>query len=200
MEQIGLFGGSFDPPHTGHKKLADAAVKACSLDRMFIIPAACSPFKDRVHVGDEDRVAMCRLSFPDEVYTVSDHEIQNGGKSYTVHTVRHFRETYPEAGLWLLIGEDQLLSFAEWFAYREILSMAGLIAAVRTDASRAGVLEAYADANLRAYGSVRILKYEPICLSSTAIRQKRQKGEPIAGDVSPETEQYILEKDLYRGL
>ena len=200
VQRIGIFGGSFDPPHLGHVKLARAAVRGCRLDRLTIVPAARSPFKKGVFCSDRDRMEMCRLSFRGRGYAVSDFEVARGGVSYTVDTVAHFKERYPAAELWLLVGEDQLLSFDQWRAWRDLLSMAGLCAAVRTEGGNREALEAFAEERLRPYGGVLIMDFEPLPMSSTEIRQRIQKGEPIDGFVSPAVKQYILEKDLYRGL
>ncbi len=200
LGRIGLFGGSFDPPHLGHLKLANAATEACALHRMFILPAACSPFKANVFASDADRLVMCRQTFAGPGFTVSDFELKKGGKSYTVDTVAHFRALYPEAEIWLLMGEDQLLSFHRWYRWQEILKNASLCAAVRNGDGRRETLERYADETLRAYGSVRVMEFEPFPLSSTEIRQKVQKKASVAGLVSPQTEKYILEKSLYCGL
>ena len=198
--RLGLFGGSFDPVHTGHIRLAAAAKEACALDRIVILPAACSPFKTGTFSSDEDRLAMCRLSFPGDGYEISPYEIEKGGVSYTVETVSHFRAAYPRAALTLILGEDQLLSFHKWYRFRDILANASLCAAVRTGDGSRRALEDYADAYLRPYGGVRVMAFEPFPVSSTDIREKVRRGDPIDGLVSPETEQYILEKGLYFGL
>ena len=198
--KLGLFGGSFDPPHLGHLRLANAAVAACGLQKMVILPAACSPFKRSVFASDADRLAMCRRTFSAPCFEISDFELDRGGKSYTVDTVAHFRRLYPAAALTLLMGEDQLLSFDRWYRWQEILQMTSLCAAVRTGDGRRETLESFADAHLRQYGAVTVLEFEPFPLSSTEIRQKVQKSDPVSGLVSPETEKYILEKGLYCGL
>lgn len=199
-ERLGLFGGSFDPVHTGHIRLAAAAKAACALDRIVILPAACSPFKQGTFSSDADRLAMCRLSFPGAEYEISSYETERGGVSYTVDTVKHFRSLYPEASLFLILGEDQLLSFHKWYRYRTILKNAALCAAVRTGSENRAALETYAETHLRRYGSVTVMEFEPFPVSSTEIREKVRSGERITGMVSPETEQYILEKGLYRDL
>ena len=196
-ERLGLFGGSFDPVHTGHIRLAAAAKEACTLDRVVILPAACSPFKQGTFSSDEDRLAMCRLSFPGDEYEISPYEIKKGGVSYTVETVAHFRAAFPSAALVLILGEDQLLSFHKWYRFREILANASLCAAVRTGSANRAALETYAEEYLRPWGGVTVMEFEPFPVSSTEIREKVRLGESVAGMVSPETEQYILEKGLY---
>ncbi len=197
--KLGLFGGSFDPPHLGHVKLVTAAAARCGLDRAVIIPAACSPFKTNTRCGDADRMEMCRLSFP-PMCEISDYEIARGGVSYTIETVLHFRARNPGAELFLIVGEDQLLLFPKWYRWKEILHNAGLIAAVRSSSENRALLERFADQNLRAWGSVTVLAFEPIPISSTALRRALDENGSIEGMLSPETAEYIKEKGLYRDL
>ena len=196
---VGLFGGSFDPVHTGHVKLVRAAQRALALDRTVILPAACSPFKDGSFSTDEDRMALCRLSFP-KTCEISSYEIDKGGKSYTVETVRHFHALYPQDRLFLLIGADQLLIFNKWYRFGEILSMATLCAAARTDSGERAALEAFADESLRPFGEVRVMEFSPFAVSSTEIRRRIAEGRTIRGLVTPAAEKYILEKGLYRDI
>ena len=196
---IGLFGGSFDPPHMGHVKLACAAIRHNGLDRTYILPAACSPFKEGAVSSDEDRLTLCALSFPASC-SVSDYEIAKGGKSYTVETVRHFRDLYPTDRLFWIVGEDQLLIFNTWFRFEEILQTATLCAAVRKGSTKLETLETYADKHLRAFGEVRIMEFEPFEISASEIRRRVSAGEDIHGLVAPTAEEYILEKGLYRAI
>ena len=197
--KIGLFGGSFDPPHLGHVKLVTAAAARCELDRAVIIPAACSPFKQNVYCGDADRMEMCRLSFP-SICEISDYEISRGGVSYTVETVRHFRRLYPGTELFLIVGEDQLLLFPKWYRWKEILRNAGLIAAVRSSGKNRALLERFADERLREWGAVTVLEFTPIPISSTMLRRALAENAPTEGMLTPETADYIKEKGLYRGV
>ena len=95
-----IFGGSFNPVHNGHVNLVRETAKKNALDRVFVIPTYVSPFKKNsdVFVADgKDRIEMCRLAFSELLYvTVSDYEIKKGGVSYSVDTVTHFRESFPE--------------------------------------------------------------------------------------------------------
>ena len=118
---ICIFGGSFDPVHKGHKKLALFIAEMLRLEKMLIIPAGLSPFKSSTGADEAQRLEMCRLAFPEDIFGVSDIEIKRGGKSYTVDTVTAVRELYPEEKIYLLIGSDQLLSFDRWYRYRDIL-------------------------------------------------------------------------------
>ena len=195
--RIGIFGGSFDPPHLGHVKLVEAAAAHCALDRVLIVPAARSPFKTRSYSTDEDRMELCRRTFP-AVCGISDFEIRRGGVSYTIDTVLHFRELYPEAALYLIVGEDQLLLFHKWFRWQDILRNAGLIAAVRSDPANRAVLERAAEEKLRSAGEVNVLEFTPLPVSSTELRRRIAAGESVRGLLAPSARSYIKERGLYR--
>ena len=111
--KIAIFGGSFDPPHIEHVRLAQSAVKSLKLDTLFIMPAHTPPHKKgKALSSDEDRLAMCRLAFKKcPKAEVSDYEISRGGTSYTYLTCRYFKEAYPDAELFFLVGTDMLRDF-----------------------------------------------------------------------------------------
>lgn len=129
MQRIGLFGGSFNPIHNGHLHLAKAAKEGLGLDKVVLIPANVSPFKQDAPgmASGADRLAMCRLAAETLSFCEVDScELERSGVSYTVDTVRLFRERYPEAELVLLVGSDMFLSFTRWHCWQEILEMAAL--------------------------------------------------------------------------
>ena len=105
--RLGIFGGSFDPPHTGHLVVAQDAMDALSLDRMLIVPAAHQPLKHDQFASAEHRLAMVQRCFTDIAgMTVDPIEMQRGGLSFMVDTVASVRQRYPSVDLHLLIGDD----------------------------------------------------------------------------------------------
>ena len=108
--KIGLFGGSFDPIHLGHLLVAQAAVEELDLARLFFIPAAQSPFKPENHAAPAAvRLRMLRLALAGKTNCeVDDQEIQRGGVSYTVDTLRDYARRFPGAELFYLIGADNV--------------------------------------------------------------------------------------------
>ena len=128
--RIGIFGGTFNPPHSGHVHLARTLAKALQLNRVLIIPANLPPHKQaQMLASGADRMQMCRLAFPDTLFEVSDIELSRGGKSYTCDTLAALREKYADASLYLFMGTDMLLTFHQWRAPREILRMCRLCVA-----------------------------------------------------------------------
>lgn len=123
--KIGLMGGSFDPVHFGHLVAAQDAVEQHGLDRVIFVPAAQAPLRDQdvTHDG-QHRLAMLRAATDwDHRFEVSDHEVQRGGISYTVDSVRHFRALYPEAQLFWIIGGDQVPNLPRWHRIEELATM-----------------------------------------------------------------------------
>ena len=114
--RIGLYGGSFDPVHLGHLLVAQAAREEVGLDRVFFIPAAQSPFKpDRTLSPDRIRLQMLRFSLAGLTYCeVDPQELERGGVSYTIETVRDYARRFPGAELFYLIGGDHVSQLPKW--------------------------------------------------------------------------------------
>ena len=134
MEKIGIFGGSFDPPHIGHIQSAQQAAKALDLDRLLMIPAAAPPHKSGCFVSGEHRLAMLRIACGDDpILQPSDMELRRSGPSYTYETVEAVRDAYPDAEVFLLMGSDMFLSFLNWKHPERILAQAKLAVFCRGD-------------------------------------------------------------------
>ena len=117
MERIGIYGGSFNPPHIGHLEAARCAVRTLKLDKLLLIPAGQAPHKVMPEgtPGPEHRLEMLRIAARGmEKAEVCDLEMRREGPSYTWETVEQLRELYPNAELVLLMGTDMFLSFLSW--------------------------------------------------------------------------------------
>lgn len=129
MERIGIYGGSFNPPHIGHMEAARRAISELKLDQLLLIPAGQAPHKQTPEgtPDPEHRLEMLRIATGDmEKVRVSDLEIRREGLSYTYETVEQLREMYPDAELVLLMGTDMFLSFMNWNQPERILKNASL--------------------------------------------------------------------------
>lgn len=209
--RIGVLGGSFDPPHVGHVVLAQDAINELQLDRLFVIPTSTQPLKGRHRSSAADRVAMARLAFRglDRV-EVDTLEVDRGGISYTVDTLRALRLRYPAATLLLLLGADAVRALGEWREPAAVVDLAELVVLQRgsdvhapgSTPSAAGEGDGGAgiEHTIAGVGVVRArrLSGRRIDVSSTEIRARINAGHSITGFVTDGVAQYIIESGLYR--
>ena len=135
--RIAVFGGAFDPPHVAHVALVRAALQALELDELRVIPTGQAWHKTRPLSAAAHRLAMARLAFaglPQVV--VDDRETRRPGPSYTVDTLRELQHEWPDAELFLLLGEDQALALPSWHAWQEIVQTAIICVADRGDGAQ----------------------------------------------------------------
>lgn len=194
-----VFGGSFDPVHNGHVNLVKQIYDSVPLDEIIIMPARVSPFKqDTVPTSESQRLEMCRLAFEELPFvTVSDYEISRPEVSYTVNTIKHLKEVYPDDELFFIMGSDMLLSFEKWYKFEEILSMCTVIAASRESGeSDMESLKKQAE-SLGQYGRVMVVSTGVYVMSSTEIREKIKNSSDISCYVPENVVKYILDNRLY---
>ena len=197
MERIGIFGGSFDPPHIGHIQSAQQAAKALGLDRLLMIPAAAPPHKSGCFVSGEHRLAMLRIACGDDpVLQPSDMELRRSGPSYTFETVEAVRDAYPDAEVFLLMGSDMFLSFLNWKNPERILAQAKLAVFCRGDKGEKEKI-AQQKALLEQQGhTVFCVENDVVQISSTQMR--RLLAFHCADEFLPAgVGDYIREHDLY---
>ena len=172
MERIGIFGGSFDPPHIGHIQSVKQAAQVLKLDRVLLIPAGMPPHKTGCFVSGEQRLNMVRLAVAGEpAIQVSDLEIARGGTSYTYETVETVRGLYPNAEIFLLMGSDMFLSFHSWKHPEKILANASLGVFYRGDKGERPNVEAK-KAEMEAEGHrIELIQNDVVEISSTQLRR-----------------------------
>jgi nicotinate-nucleotide adenylyltransferase len=194
MRRVGLFGGTFDPPHLGHLALAEWAREQLDLERVVFMPAGAPPHKRGRDLSPvEARVAMTRLAVKGQpAFTVSTLETRRRGPSFTVDTLRALKARHPRAKLYLVIGADSLDDFANWHAPREILALATLAVASRPGSGRVR------RPAIGRRGAVVWLDNPGIALSSSAIRARAASGRSIRYLVPDVVERYIMRRRLYR--
>jgi nicotinate-nucleotide adenylyltransferase len=192
--RIGIFGGTFDPPHIGHINAAEKARELLSLDRVIVVPAYVSPFKTERNVSyAEHRLKMAELAFDKPFTDISDYEIKKGGVSYTFETITHFRDIYPKTAFTLILGTDAFLGFEKWYKYREIAELASIAAVARTAEDTEKIA-----AKTRIIGrltAVTAVKVTPIPVSSTQIREN--PGE-YRNFLTENVYEYIEKNGLYK--
>lgn len=197
--RIGIFGGTFNPPHKGHKRMALEMMKEASLDKMLIIPTFTPPHKTAPDLASgKDRLKMCELLFSEDCFTVTDIELQRKGKSYTVDTVGELKKLYPDDELFLIIGSDMLLTFHEWRKPEEILTMVTLCVATRENGISPEALSAYAKETLKlSDGDYILSRMSPMECSSTDVREMVKNKENLSSVLTDEVVAHIEKFDLY---
>ncbi len=197
--KIGIFGGSFDPVHSEHIRLAERAISELNLDRLLVMPAFAPPHKPyKVLAPDADRLQMCRLAFASvEKAEVCDFEIRQKGTSYTYLTCRHFKEKYPSAQLFWLVGTDMLRDFPTWKNPESILNDVTLAVCARNE--NADWLERERAAFYEKFKKdFAVISYNGADVSSTQIRVLAGAGEDISRLVGESVAGYINENGLYK--
>lgn len=200
--RVGIFGGTFNPPHLGHLHIAKQFASHYTLDELLIIPTYTPPHKDAPSLATgEDRLELCRRTFTDPFFTVSAVEIERGGKSYTVDTLHTLHAQYPAGTeFYFLVGDDMLLFLEHWYHSHEILSLCTVVSSVRSNTVSLATLETYAKTHYpEEYekGAFRFMPMEALPLSSTEVREKLQRGEATDKLLTPEALAYIQQKGLY---
>lgn len=199
--QLGIFGGSFDPVHRGHLLLADCCWRQARLDRVLLIPAAHQPHKSRApEAGDADRMAMLRLAIAGRPeFEASSLELDRGGASYTVETLRALRQSVPDAELFFLLGADALADLPRWREPQQICELATPVAVRRAGSGEpdydalAGIVSA---ARL---GEIRAAQVDmpATAVSSSEVRRRIAAGDPWETLTAPAVAEYIIAHRLY---
>lgn len=195
---IGVLGGTFNPPHTGHLSLALAAADEAGLTRVLLTPALVAPHKlSAADPGAEHRLRMCLLlAEEDPRLEVCPLELERPGPSYTVDTLRSIQASEPSAELTLIVGADMARTLPTWREPREIVRLASLVVADREGIEHEAVSGALAELG-RAAG-VRFLEMAPIEVSSSQVRARVAAGEPAEELLTARVARYVAEHRLYR--
>jgi nicotinate-nucleotide adenylyltransferase len=202
---VGVFGGTFDPIHYGHLRPAAEARAALALDRLLVMPAARSPFREAPIACDAHRWRMTELGcaeFPGLI--PDDRELRRGGLSYAIETLESLRAEYPAAALVLIVGTDAAAGLERWHRWPHHLELAHIVQLSRPgcEAPVPGWARerVCADAaGLRAERAGRFLPFtvSPQRISSTDIRARLAKKESITGLVPEAVRVYIETNHLY---
>ena len=218
---IGLFGGTFNPIHLGHLRVAEEVAERFSLEKTYLIPAALPPHKPLHDIAAaEDRLAMIKLAagrLPG--FEISDLELNRPGPSYTIDTLKHFISRADKADrIFLIMGMDAFLEIDTWKSYLEILSLAPLIVMTRpsadldqeqpqwekaTDFIRRKISDRYLCTHMRAdhatedYQTIHFTTVSLLDISGTLIRQLIRRRQSIRFLVPAAVEAYIRQRGLY---
>jgi nicotinate-nucleotide adenylyltransferase len=190
---IGILGGTFNPPHVGHLIVAERVREELKLDKILFIPSAISPHKQHIQLIDPTyRMEMVQLAvLGQQFFEASDIEIARGGVSYTVDTLGQLKRMYPGDTLFLLIGMDNLAEFDTWKSPEKIVELANVVVMTRPGFEPNGVLGEYGK-------KVTLCQVPEIEISSSDIRARVKQGKSIRFLVPKPVESYIYFRKLYR--
>ena len=192
--RIGLFGGTFDPPHRGHIAVAADVADALDLDQVLWIPAGQPPHKSSVSAAP----LALRLEMTSAVvkadlrFEVSKIEAERGGISYTLDTVRALRKSYPGTILFLIIGTDQFRDFATWQNPEKILELTELVVMDRGGQRGQDYVPEVEDT-----GKVHFVSVGQVDISSTDVRLAAHNGEDLSTLVPVKIAEVIVREGLY---
>lgn len=205
MTKVGIMGGTFNPIHLGHIRLAKAAYAQFFLDKVLFIPSGEPPHKKGQPVADGvHRMKMVELAVKDYAYfETSDIEIQREGYSYTSETLRELHKRNPHEEYYFILGADSLFQMEKWKRAEEIFDQCVVLAANRDDIPREEFLEKIRYLREKFHGDIRTLDTPMMNISSTQIREALSDNVLDGGDdVNPRfldknVVNYILEHKLY---
>jgi len=190
MKRIGLLGGSFDPVHLGHLLVAQAALEELGLDRLFFIPAAQSPFKpDTKPIPANERLRLLRLALAGKTSCeIDEQELNRGGVSYTIDTVRDYSRRFPAVELFYLIGADNVSQLPKWREAGELARLAEFVAIPRPGQAVTPFPTPFRGRTLVGF---------PLGVSSSQIRARVKAGSPIDHLVPAMVAEAIRNNRLY---
>jgi len=196
IRHVGLYGGAFDPPHRTHVKLAEAAIEQLQLDVLHVVPTGFAWHKQQRLSSAEHRLAMCQLAFAGLYRALVDpRELARTGPTYTIETLQELRLLYPQAQLYLVIGEDQARALPTWHRIDEVTQ-----AAIICVAQRAGIHAGSASEGDPGpvMPGLRYLQMLASRLSATEIRTLAAHGNPVSHLVLEPVARYIEQHHLYQ--
>ncbi len=190
-----IFGGSFDPPHIGHMKMAEKSRNQFGLERLILLPTGLPPHKNGKLSSDPvHRYEMCRIEADKYGFELSDYEIFSNKYCYSADTLEHFAEKFSGDELFFIIGGDSINYIDKWYMPERIFAVCSIIVGAREKINMELV-----DRMRKIYDAkIYFTENEIIDISSTKIRENIKAGIPVTGMVSKETEEYINKNLLYR--
>ncbi len=199
--KIGIYGGTFSPPHNGHTSAAVSFLNKCNLDKLYVIPTSTPPHK---HIANKDnpnmRLEMTKLAFSglDSRIYISDIEIKRSGLSYSVDTVKYFHDNISE-NLYMLVGTDMFLTLDKWFRAEDIFKNVCIVCARRENELEnkekiSRKLEEYKE---KFNANVIILDAPPVPMDSSSIRHAISSGFDVSDMISPSVFDFIRKNGLY---
>lgn len=191
--KIGILGGTFNPPHLGHRFILEQFASQINFDKILVIPTFIPPHKHSDELIEScQRIKMCRLAFSDmDNLEVSTIEIDRKGKSYTFDTLRQIKKQYPHSELFFVMGSDMFKSFKQWYRYEDILSLCKIC-----------TCERYENENSKDFfpefdGKIIYSNAPAFEVSSSEIREKIKNGDDVSSLLCMNVYGFIMKEGLY---
>lgn len=195
--KILLFGGTFDPPHKGHMNNLQAAMDCVQPDKVIVMPAGIPPHKKASTTDAALRLAMCEcFTALSPKVEVSDWEVRQGGRNYSVNTVEMLHSRYPADSLYMCVGSDMLLGFTRWYRWQDILRLTALVVESR-EAGDAAALHAAAEELRRQGATVLLAQAQAFPCASSDIRSGRVPRSRWQEVLPPNVIQIVKDNGLY---
>lgn len=205
MARIGIMGGTFNPIHNGHLKLAKQAYEECQLDTILFMPNKKPAYKTiEGNITDEQRIHMihCAIdSIPHFQFSSIELERTDTEYTYTADTLQQLQNSNPENDYFFIMGEDSLFHFEEWYKPDTICRLCTLIVASRVDDSfdkTASIKQKCEELNMQLHARIHLLQMPVIPISSHEIRDAIQNGQMLLNTLPEEVEKYIKKEQLYQ--
>lgn len=193
-KSVGILGGAFDPVHLGHLSLAEDAIAELDLDEVWFVPTARSPLKkNQPHLGAADRLELLSVALEScNKFIVDRSEIEHGGVSYTIDSVRRFKEQYPEVDFGWIIGGDQVEQLDKWKEIEELSLLIRFIVVSRPGFNVGKGLELNVS-------SLRLTEVTSrnLNIASSRIRERIAAGKPVNDLLPKRVADLIVERNYY---
>ena len=200
MENVLLFGGTFNPPHLGHIELTDRVRKRLNIDKVILIPLGNPPHKVGMDIEDaKHRVKMLELAIENkDSFEVSRIEVERKGYTYTIDTLKEFDRLYHDRyNFFYLIGADTLEQLTTWKDFEEVFKLCSFVVVLRKGYTKKKAYEIANMLELQYGADIKILDIGNIDVSSTKVREMIRRGESIDNLVPNKVAEYIRSNNLY---
>ena len=196
--KIGIMGGTFDPIHLGHLVVANEVLNTYGLDEMIFVPAGNPPHKRGTVASSHDRYLMTVMAtLCNDKFKVSDIEVRNSAKSYTLSTIIEFKNLYKDAEFYFITGTDAIIDLPNWHAPEKLIGLCKFIAVNRPGVSIDMVQAKITEIKNIFSGDIEILQAPMLQISSTDIRSRFRRGVSAKYLLPESVEQYIIKNNLY---
>ena len=193
--------------HNAHIDIPLKIKKQYHLDKIIYVPTGISPVGKTFKASKPDRIKMLENAVTQhESLAINDYEIRSSDTSYSINTLKYFKELYPQEKLRLIVGEDNFMSFSKWYKYQEIMEIVNIIVLSRDNIMRCdkiNSIKALFEENINLFnksmsGKIQFSRKHKSIISSTIIRECISRNESIMNYVSKENNKYIFNKGLYK--